>query len=46
MKKKDFTTENFETFKEFEITRTEQNKLTGGVWVVIDGEWVWIDNEE
>lgn len=47
MKTTVLTTENLEKFKKYEISRQELNKLTGGGhWVLRNGKWVWMDDEE
>ena len=47
MESKDVKIGNLEKFQQYAIPRREMNKLTGGgKWVYLDGEWVWVDDEE
>ena len=34
---------NLEKFRKFEMNRDELKKINGGEWVLIDGEWVWVN---
>jgi hypothetical protein len=44
MKKEVTKTGNFEMLKKYAMNRDELKKVKGrGEWILIDGEWVWVE---
>ena len=38
-------TGNLEKFKKYAVNRGELQKVTGGKWVWINGQWVWKEDK-
>jgi hypothetical protein len=45
--KRTLTTRNsLEKFNRYALNRDELKALKGGIWVWVDGKWIWVEKED